>query len=54
MSLAELNSDIASFRHFLQAERGLADNTVQAYGRDLTRFVPGVPSCVLPSTPGQV
>jgi integrase/recombinase XerD len=38
MSLAELNSDIASFRHYLQSERGMADNTVQAYGRDLDRF----------------
>ena len=39
MSLSELNSDIAAFRHYLQSERGLADNTVQAYGRDLDRFV---------------
>ena len=38
MSLAELNSDIASFRHYLQSERGMSDNTVQAYGRDLARF----------------
>jgi len=38
MSLAELNSDIAAFRHYLQSERGMADNTVQAYGRDLERF----------------
>jgi integrase/recombinase XerD len=38
MSLSELNSDIAAFRHYLQSERGLADNTVQAYGRDLDRF----------------
>ena len=38
MSLRELNSDIAAFRHYLQAERGLSDNTVQAYGRDLDRF----------------
>jgi integrase/recombinase XerD len=38
MSLAELNSDVAAFRHYLQSERGLADNTVQAYGRDLDRF----------------
>jgi len=39
MSLSELHSDIAAFRHYLQSERGLADNTVQAYGRDLDRFV---------------
>jgi integrase/recombinase XerD len=39
MSLSELHSDIAAFRHYVQAERGLSDNTVQAYGRDLDRFV---------------
>jgi len=38
MSLAELQSDIGAFRHYLRAERGMADNTVQAYGRDLQRF----------------
>ena len=38
MSLAELQSDIGAFRHYLQSERGMADNTVQAYGRDLERF----------------
>ena len=38
MSLAELVSDVAAFRHYMQSERGLADNTVQAYGRDLERF----------------
>ncbi len=38
MSFSELNSDIAAFRHYLQSERGMADNTVQAYGRDLDRF----------------
>ena len=36
--LAELQSDIGAFRHYLQSERGMADNTVQAYGRDLDRF----------------
>jgi integrase/recombinase XerD len=39
MSLKELQSDIGAFRHYLQAERGMSDNTVQAYGRDLERFV---------------
>src|SRR5262249_31797064 len=34
----ELNDDIKAFRHYLQAERGLAHNTVLAYGRDLDRF----------------
>lgn len=38
MSLNELISDIGAFRHYLQSERGMADNTVQAYGRDLDRF----------------
>src|SRR5688572_22914867 len=38
MSISELNSDIAALRHYLQSERGMADNTVQAYGRDLDRF----------------
>jgi integrase/recombinase XerD len=38
MPLSELQADIGGFRHYLQAERGLADNTVQAYGRDLDRF----------------
>src|SRR4029077_16396436 len=27
-----------SFKHYLQAERGLAKNSVLAYGRDLERF----------------
>ena len=35
---AELASDLLAFRHYLKAERGLADNTVLAYGRDLDRF----------------
>ena len=38
MSLGELQSDIGAFRHYLRSERGMADNTVQAYGRDLERF----------------
>ena len=38
MTLAELQSDIAAFRHYLAAERGLSDHTVQAYGRDLARY----------------
>jgi integrase/recombinase XerD len=38
MSLKELQSDIGAFRSYLRAERGMADNTVQAYGRDLERF----------------
>jgi integrase/recombinase XerD len=38
MSLHELQSDLGAFRHYLQSERGMADNTVQAYGRDLERY----------------
>ncbi len=38
MSFSELQSDIAAFRHYMQSERGMSDNTVQAYGRDLDRF----------------
>ena len=33
-----LANDVAAFRHYLQAERGMAANTVLAYGRDLDRF----------------
>ena len=33
-----LKDDIAAFRNYLQAERGMAANTVLAYGRDLERF----------------
>src|SRR2546427_4759361 len=36
--LAGLHADITSFRHYVQAERGLAANTVLAYGRDLERY----------------
>lgn len=36
--LTELQSDILAFRHYLKAERGLAENTVLAYSRDLQRF----------------
>jgi integrase/recombinase XerD len=35
---AALASDITAFRHYIQAERGLARNSVLAYGRDLERF----------------
>ena len=38
MSLSELVSDVAAFRSYMLSERGMADNTVQAYGRDLERF----------------
>ncbi len=37
--LVKLHDDIAAFRHYLQAERGMAENTLLAYGRDLDKFV---------------
>jgi len=37
-SRAELAEDIRAFKHYLQAERGMAANTVLAYGRDLEHF----------------
>jgi integrase/recombinase XerD len=33
-----LADDISAFRNYLQAERGMAANTVLAYGRDLDRY----------------
>jgi len=33
-----LCDDIQAFRHYIQSERGLAGNTLLAYGRDLDRF----------------
>ncbi|MFO0938552.1 MAG: site-specific tyrosine recombinase [Gemmataceae bacterium] len=48
MKLAELQSDIAAFRHYLAAERGLSDHTVQAYGRDLNRYAEWVSTFRLP------
>lgn len=38
MENPELLEDVAAFRHYMQAERGLSPNTVQAYGRDLDRY----------------
>jgi integrase/recombinase XerD len=38
MSAAELTDDVRAFRNYLKAERGMAENTVLAYGRDLDRF----------------
>jgi integrase/recombinase XerD len=35
---AALAGEINSFKHYLQAERGLAKNSILAYGRDLERF----------------
>ena len=38
MGTHELQSDIVLFRHYLRAERGMSDNSVQAYGHDLQRY----------------
>lgn len=38
MSLKVLQDDLAAFRQYLKAERGVAVNTLLAYGRDLDRF----------------
>ena len=35
---AALSDDARAFRHYIQSERGLAANTLSAYGRDLDRF----------------
>jgi len=35
---AALSDDLSAFHNYLQAERGLAANTVLAYGRDMDRF----------------
>jgi integrase/recombinase XerD len=36
--MSELHADVQAFRQYIRAERGLADNTLLAYGRDLDRF----------------
>ena len=36
--LTELVEELVAFRDYLRAERGMADNTVIAYGHDLDRF----------------
>jgi len=35
---AALSDDLTAFRHYMTAERGMAKNTILAYGRDLDRF----------------
>jgi integrase/recombinase XerD len=35
---AALSDDLTAFRNYITAERGMANNTVLAYGRDLDRF----------------
>ncbi len=36
--MSALTDDVQAFRHYIRSERGLADNTLLAYGRDLDRF----------------
>src|SRR5262245_1342990 len=36
--LLALSDDIRAFRDYLRAERGMAENTLLAYGHDLERF----------------
>lgn len=36
--MSELRDDVKAFRHYLRGERGMAINTLLAYGRDLERF----------------
>ncbi len=45
---ATLNADVTSFKHYLTTERGLSENTVLAYGRDLARFVAWAEGVKLP------
>jgi integrase/recombinase XerD len=35
---AEISQEVTAFRHYMKAERGMADNTIEAYQRDLDRF----------------
>ena len=44
-----LCDDITAFHHYLQSERGLAVNTLLAYGRDLERFAGWVATDSLPN-----
>ena len=37
-ALNDLVEEVTAFRHYLRAERGMADNTVTAYGHDLDRY----------------
>lgn len=38
-NLVELMEDARAFRHYLKTERGMAENTLLAYGRDMDRYV---------------
>jgi integrase/recombinase XerD len=47
--LQALSEDISAFHHYLQSERGLARNTLLAYGHDLERFATWVAAAGLGS-----
>jgi integrase/recombinase XerD len=49
MTLNELVSDTVAFRHFLKAERGMAENTVISYSHDLDRFAEWVELVKMPN-----
>ena len=49
MSLNELVADIHAFRDYMRAERGLAENTLLAYTRDLERYAEWVGLVQLPN-----
>jgi integrase/recombinase XerD len=49
MTLNELVSDTIAFRHFLKAERGLAENTVISYAHDMDRFAEWVAIVKMPN-----
>ena len=34
-----MNKRLDAFLHYLQVEKGLSDNTIDSYRRDLTRFL---------------
>jgi integrase/recombinase XerD len=46
---AELQSDLLAFRNYLASERGMADNTVLGYTRDLEKFREWVQIVQLPN-----
>src|SRR5262245_15222969 len=37
-TLSDLLDEVTAFREYLRAERGMAENTVVAYGHDLERY----------------
>ena len=54
MSVNELLSDVHAYRHYLKAERGMADNTLLAYTRDLERYAGWVADVRAPGTRDRV